>query len=143
MPLQYFVTRGVNVKNPQEIKYQGRVRHARTILINEIAKSISEESSATEADVMGVVRLLADELSYMMSLGATLELGTLGTFRPVICSKGVSDPDTWKDELITGVNVVFHPGALLREELRGAQLQANGYASTIDISQFSEPESGE
>ena len=138
MALKFIVTRGVNIKNPQEIRYQGRLRMAGTFTTNQLLKKISEESSATACDVQSVLSALADTIVENCGNGRIVRLGELGSFRPTIKSQIVRSLEDWRSALISGVGIAFTPGELLRNEIKNSTFTAGGYTSTIDISQFAD-----
>ena len=126
MPINYFITKGINPRNPEEgTKYQGRFRQKSRVDVDEIAKSISDQSSASPSDVEATIRTLFEVIAERASEGFIVRMGRLGSFRMTLKSSLVSEEKYFKKSMIRGANIIFNPGSLLQNALAGAEYKSN------------------
>ncbi len=125
MALNYIVRKGRDLLNPNNVVYQGRVKIKDCKDTMSLAELISDQASATVADVYGVLASLVQVMkSYVMD-GNIVEFGDFGSFRATIQSGLVSDAEDWKPKSdIKGMDIVFYPGAQLRRAYALAQFKS-------------------
>ena len=125
MALNYIVRKGKDLLNPDNEVYQGRVKIKDIKDTMSLAEMISDQSSATVADVYGVLASLVQVMkSYVMD-GNIVQFGDFGSFRATIQSKPVADKDDWKPKSgLRGMDIVFSPGSQLRRAYALAQFKS-------------------
>ncbi len=125
MALNYIVRKGKDLTNPDNVVYQGRVKIKDIKDTMSLAEMISDQSSATVADVYGVLASLVQVMkSYVMD-GNIVQFGDFGSFRATIQSKPVAIKEEWKPKSdLRGMDIVFSPGAQLRRAYALAQFKS-------------------
>ncbi len=125
MALNYIVRKGKDLINPTNVVYQGRVKIKDYKDTMSLAEMISDQASATVADVYGVLASLVQVMkSYVMD-GNIVQFGDFGTFRATIKSKTAETKDLWMPkENIKGLDIIFTPGAQLRRAYALAQFKS-------------------
>ncbi len=80
--------------------------------IDKFARHISSHGSVySRADIAAILYLTVDCMREQLLEGKKIRLGDLGDFSVSLSSKGVEDPNTFNAQNITGVKVIWEPGA--------------------------------
>ncbi len=140
MALNYIVRKGKDLKNSANVVYQGRVKIKDYKDTMSLAELISDQASATVADVYGVLASIVQVMkSYVMD-GNIVELGDFGSFRATLQSKPVDNVEHWSGKVnLRGMDIVFSPGAQLRRAYALAQFKS---AEEVPSQDEGESESG-
>lgn len=91
--------------------------------IEQLQKLIAKISAVSEGDVRSVLLTLTQLLAIELASGRRVSLGDLGRMRIGLRSKAAQGAEEFKAQDIRRFRVIFTPGALIREELRGASVQ--------------------
>nr|WP_302828844.1 HU family DNA-binding protein [uncultured Bacteroides sp.] len=68
------------------------------ITAEDIAKKISQKSTFSKGDILGLLDELADELAYQMGEGKSVKLERIGTFVASLCLRDGKERETGKEE---------------------------------------------
>ena len=82
-----------------------------------IAKTLAQKSSLTTGDVINVLENLMEEIPRWLSLGYSVSLGELGTFRLSLSSQWVKEQKEFNTRTIKK-KVVFLPSKSFKSELK-------------------------
>ena len=113
-------------KNPQkreEVKFYANPVNVGRKTLDDIARDISGRSSLTRGDISNVLYNFIDCLPHYLRDGFSIQLGSFGSMRVTLASKGAETEKAFKTETIKP-RVVFTPGTELKRELA-----ANSYES--------------
>lgn len=115
----------------------------RTVTTEELAASIQQASSLTEADVAGVLTALGHEVATALLSGNRVTLDGLGTFSISLSIDREAFAGRVKPQKLEGddlkaneirINkVLFTPDGRLKERLRGAKFVSSGVHSSGDL----------
>jgi predicted histone-like DNA-binding protein len=83
--------------------------------IDQLARTISERTTMSRADVYGVLVSLEEVMAEEFEEGRTVELGNIGTFSISLSSKGAESAEAFTASLITKVRIVFRPGKIFKD----------------------------
>ena len=98
-------------KSRTEEKYFARARKTGKIGMNEIAKEIQRNCSATCGDVTLVLTELMDVIRDHLLNGEEVTIDGLGSFRVGVTSDSVANPAAFKKSNIRSVNLKFRQEA--------------------------------
>ena len=89
-----------------------------------ICKNVSANTGIRKGEVEDVLDSLAQQAVQMMEMGHAVQLGTLGTLKPVVTTKCADS----KDELSVSDNIVrlkvrFYPGEVFKKLLAGMDIE--------------------
>lgn len=115
--------RKINNNGRIEEKYMAKIHLENPIDINEIAKKIEMQTTASEADVILVLIALEKNIKSYLSQGHCVKLGHLGSFYPTLNAKTVDTPEEITVQTIHRVSCNFIPSKELRQELGNAKLK--------------------
>ena len=80
--------------------------------IDKFARHISSHGSVySRSDIAAILYLTVDCMREQLLEGKKIRLGDLGDFSVSLSSKGVEDPNAFNAQNITGVKVIWEPGA--------------------------------
>ena len=117
-------------KNPQkreEVKFYANPVNVGRKTLDDIARDISGRSSLTRGDISNVLYNFIDCLPHYLRDGFSIQLGSFGSMRVTLASKGAETEKAFKTETIKP-RVVFTPGRELKSEL-----SVNSYESVRKI----------
>ncbi len=138
MAVKYTISRGVNPTLPGgEPLYIARVKHGDRIQIEELTEMISDQCSATTADVKGVLDNLIYILTNEVLNSRMVRMGDFGTFRASISCEMVPKEEDFNASKIRGARIRFTPGAKLRDKLKNAKFS---HVTLAEPKQEEEPE---
>ena len=103
-------------KNPinKEIKYYAKMAPVNPVKLSELAESISAQCTVTVHDVKAVLSALQEHIATQLRNGNSVRLGDLGSFRPIIKSKGSNSVDGFSTSNIQGLKVSFYMSTSMR-----------------------------
>jgi predicted histone-like DNA-binding protein len=97
--------------------YYARAVKRRKVDVDELSKMISQMSSFSRPDVIGVLTALSDIIPTLLIENKTVQLGDLGTFSLHFKSDCADSPDKVSYRSIKGLNIRFRVGKWLKENL--------------------------
>ena len=115
----------VTKRNPRNVsepaKYHGVVVSRGKVNHHDLAELISNQSSMTEADVLGVLKALELNIINILESGQSVELGELGTFSIGASTVGIEAKEKFSIRQVTKRRVLFRPGYSFRRMLKRLQ----------------------
>lgn len=116
----YKLKRKLNVNGKIKEVYVAKVARANIVDTDILAEEISSMCSASEGDVLMVLRNMETIIKNHLSKGDVVKLSSLGTFSPTIRAKVVDKPEDVNQFSITGTGVNFKPTQRLLSGVREA-----------------------
>ena len=116
--------------------------------IDKFARHISSHGSVySRADIAAILYLTVDCMREQLLEGKKIRLGDLGDFSVSLSSKGVEDPNAFNAQNITGVKVIWEPGAefnlVASRDAQAAVIKAIKQGKdNVDISKPASPSTG-
>ena len=116
--------------------------------IDKFARHISSHGSVySRADIAAILYLTVDCMREQLLEGKKIRLGDLGDFSASLSSKGVEDPNAFNAQNITGVKVIWEPGAefnlVASRDAQAAVIKAIKQGKdNVDISKPASPSTG-
>jgi len=108
-------------KNPQQQdaapKYYASVVSDGELTLKQLAKRVSETSSFSEGDLMGILVTILKIIPDALSDGKIVRLGDLGSLRVAISSDGSDDEKKVTANNIRSTSVTFTPGKDLKDAI--------------------------
>lgn len=97
-------------------------QYSEVMTIDKFAKHIANHGCVySRADIAAILYLAVDEMREQLLDGKKMRLGDLGDFSVSLTSKGAENADKFTSANITGVNVVWEPGADFKNLLGDAE----------------------
>ncbi|MCD8177658.1 MAG: HU family DNA-binding protein [Tannerellaceae bacterium] len=118
MALKYYVLNRADLSKgagTEDQLFYGQICINGHISYEEICDNVCLMTSATQADVAGVLDGLMLLMRQHLAKGNIVELGDVGKFRLSVGSSGVKDPDNFTVHLFKRPRIVFSPGKALKE----------------------------
>lgn len=131
MAIKYVIGKGVNLKNRDEAVFQSRCKQVDHLSMMRLAMIISDQTSVTVSDVLGVISNLGYMLSLCMFDSKIVRLNHFGSLRMVIKGKSIAPNEKWKPSMIDGMRVVFTPGSQFQSMYRSAEFQSAGKSASL------------
>lgn len=97
--------------------YFGQVRLNEEISLDKLSRQVAANTTATPADVEGVINGLLEVLVDELDDGSIVELGELGNMRMSAGSSGVEKPEDFHCRLMRRPRIVLTPGTPLKAAL--------------------------
>lgn len=99
----------VGRKNPQtkEKKFYAQLLQVTPITLETLAQEISSSCTLTLHDIKAVVSALEEHIARALRNGQSVRLRDLGSFYPILISKGAETPEKFTSNMITSVKVHF------------------------------------
>ena len=125
--------------------------NANLIEINQAKSRINqakkEGKTPQPADLAAILYLTVDCMREQLLEGKKIRLGDLGDFSISLSSKGVEDPNAFNAQNITGVKVIWEPGAefnlVASRDAQAAVIKAIKQGKdNVDISKPASPSTG-
>lgn len=128
-------------KNPFDgtTKWYAQSAPATPVECEQIAKEISDTNTVTDADIAAVLKSLQRVIANHLSMGQSVRLGDLGSFRATITADGQKTEAEVTASTIKGVRVRFTPGAWLKRQL-SVKAGAVSFAKVAASSSAAQPE---
>ena len=106
-----------------EVQYAFAIaQYTDVITIEKFARHISTHGSVySRADISAILYLAVDCMREQLLEGKKIRLGDLGDFSIILESKGAETADKFTSQNITGVNVLWTPGAEFKNLLADAE----------------------
>jgi predicted histone-like DNA-binding protein len=106
----------VGRKNPQtkEKKFYAQLLEVTPITLDSLAQDISNSCTLTLHDIKAVVSALEEHISRALRNGQSVRLRDLGSFYPIIISKGADTPEEFTSNLIESVKVQFRKSSKMQ-----------------------------
>ena len=113
----------------------------------EINQAKKEGKTPQPADLAAILYLTVDCMREQLLEGKKIRLGDLGDFSVSLSSKGVEDPNAFNAQNITGVKVIWEPGAefnlVASRDAQAAVIKAVKQGKdNVDISKPASPSTG-
>ena len=116
----YKFKRKLNVNGTVKEVYVARVARANVVDIDILAEEIAATCTASEGDVLMVLRSMEHVLKNHLSKGDVVKLSSLGTFSPTIRAKAVDKADDVNQFSIESTGINFKPTQRLLNGVREA-----------------------
>ncbi len=104
-------------------QYYPRICNRKKINIHQLSKLISEQSTASEADVHLVLWSLIHNIPNLLMDNYSIHLDNLGVFSLHAQAKGSPTEKEAKAKNITNLKIAFRPSKVIRDELRFAKFR--------------------
>ena len=115
--------RKVRIGDELQTKYVARVFMGRRVGRDALAAEICNMCTASEADVLLVLRALEDVVARHIADGHVVNMGEFGTVYPVIHATVVDRPEEVKVSTIQSVGVRFMPNRRFAQRVKEAGLR--------------------
>ncbi len=112
-----------NPQNPSEFKFYGAAVHEGKVDLDTIAEQISGRSTTTYGDILSVLQNFMEFLPFLLVMGKSVSLGSMGSLRISLRGDGVENPDDFDVSLIKKKRIIFSPGPKLKEKIRNIKLE--------------------
>lgn len=96
-------------------KYYASVASDGELTLRQLAKRVSETSSFSEGDLMGILVTILKIIPDALADGKIVRLGDLGSLRVAVRSDGSDDEKKVTVNNIRSANIVFTPGKDLKD----------------------------
>jgi len=106
-----------------EQKYYPRICNRKKINLQELAKRISEQSSASVVDVQMVLWAFISNIPDLLMDNYSIELDNFGIFSLHARAEGATTEEEVKAKNIKELKIAFKPNRVLKEELREARFK--------------------
>lgn len=113
--------------------YYAKAQADGVVTMDEMAEDISYATSLTDGDVLNVVRALIRQMKKHLSAGKIVKMEQLGAFQVQVSSSGAEEKKDFSASNITGVNVQFRPGKMVREVVSTAALSFSRVAGKKEV----------
>lgn len=116
--IPFIVLEKHNPQKPSEPKkYYAQAKSRGSVDLREIARTLSQRSTVSMADVMAVLEGLIELVPEKLQEGYLVKLGEFGTFRPGFSSMGEASPDKVTAKSISKPRINFRPGQEIRKQM--------------------------
>ena len=116
----YNLKRKLNVNGTVKDVYVAKVARANVVDTDILAEEIAAMCTASEGDVLMVLRNMEHVIKNHLSKGDVVKLSSLGTFSPTIRAKAVDKADDVNQFSITSTGINFKPTQRLLNGVREA-----------------------
>ena len=114
----------LNPLKPKEVgKYYPAAAYVAEINVNQLADEISESTTLTPTDVLGVINSLLRIIPKYMLLGYKVRLDTFGIFKLSLKNKckGYDTPKEVSANDIEGIKILFTPDLMMKAKMQRPQ----------------------
>ena len=119
MPVKYIVVpHKIPSKPDQPVTYYPRLKSRGEVSLREIADDIADGSTMSQADTMGVIESLLQNIPRYLAEGYIVRLGELGSFYLSIQAEGSASPDKVNAAKIKRNKLHFRAGKIMRQMLK-------------------------
>ena len=116
--LPFVILEKHNPQKPAEAKkYYAQAKSRDSIDLREIARTLSQRSTVSMADVVAVLEGLIELMPEKLQQGYLVKLGEFGTFRLGFSSQGEVSADKVTAKSISKPHINFRPGKEIRQQL--------------------------
>lgn len=127
MAVQYRLVLRKNMKKDppagEENLYYAQAKSTGTCTFDDLCEQIADSSTASSGDVKVVLDRLNKYMGKALLRGEIVQMGELGNFQLSVCSKGAATADGFSQSLIRKSNLLFRPGAILRNIVSSASYE--------------------
>lgn len=118
-----FVTKGK--KNPinKTIRFYAQIAPVEAVSLDDIVAEIEHSTTLSEADIKATLVALQYHIIRHITGGRAVRLGDLGSFRPTMTSRGVTEAKDVTAAQISSVRCRFTPSARMKKELQTDRLR--------------------
>lgn len=107
-------------KTGEDYKYYPRISNRKKIDLHDMAKRISDMSTFSGTDVVGVLEAFVSEIPSFLLDNCSVELGDLGTFSLHLSSEGFDRAEQVNPHRIKDIKMAFRPGTRVKRSLKEA-----------------------
>jgi predicted histone-like DNA-binding protein len=119
MPVKYTVVPYKIPSKPDEpLTYYPRLKSSGEVSLREIANDIALESTMSQADTIGVIESLLQNIPRYLAEGKIVRLGELGSFYLSIQAEGSPDAKSVNTSKIKRNKLHFRAGKLVKQMLK-------------------------
>ena len=118
MSVKYTLVERYNPYKPGEpLKIYAQAVSAGETNLKQLSKAISMQSTVNQADIIGVLYALMQQLVIELDAGRIVRLDDFGSFQLAISSGGAEAKKTFSKALIRKSRIIFRPGPELKNML--------------------------
>ncbi|MDR1672697.1 MAG: HU family DNA-binding protein [Bacteroidales bacterium] len=121
--MKYKLIQRTNPQNRNSSKWYAAPVNDGHITKSEITRDLMDLSSLSRGDVSNVIENLIEALPKYLLMGKSVRIGEFGTLRLSFSSDGVDNPADFSTGKISGVKIIFTPGAELKRKLTSIKLE--------------------
>ena len=88
------------------------------LTVDDLTKLIEKFSALSEADIRGVVIALENVIQDNLANGKIIRLDKLGSFYPMLSSRGADKEESFDTSYIRGASVRYRPGTRISNALK-------------------------
>ena len=104
-------------------KYHARVKTRGEITLRDLAEKISQISSLSVPDTVGVLEAFIQIIPEALLDGYMVKLGDFGTFTTTVNSDGADSAASFKNNQIKKTNILFKPGKYIMKKFKNAKYE--------------------
>lgn len=119
--------------NTAKKMYYAKAQADGVVTMDEMAEEISYATSLTDGDVLNVIRAVIRQMKKNLSAGKIVKMEQLGTFQVQVSSTGAEEKKDFSTSNISGVNVQFRPGKMVRDVVSTAALSFSRVAGKKEV----------
>lgn len=125
MPVKYKVTEKTQpgVTGGGQRKFYALPVMNGELTLEDLTKNIEKISTASGADIRGVLYALVDVAIDGLANGSIIRMGELGSLRISLSSEGKIKPGEVNAAAVKNLSIVFTPGKRIKKMLKNAKLQ--------------------
>lgn len=122
MAIKFFkYKRKVNINGVTVDKYHPILHLGVEVGFEELAEMVSNKSTMSRGDILGVLAEIETAAWYMLENGHTVKLGLFGSFMPAIETKSVDSPEDVTSRLIKRFKLIFKPSKYLKSRYKNVE----------------------
>ncbi|MBK9357599.1 MAG: HU family DNA-binding protein [Bacteroidales bacterium] len=122
MSVKYTLVERYNPYKPGEpLKIYAQAVSAGETNLKQLGKAISAQSTLNQADIIGVLYALTQQIAIELDAGRIVRLDDFGSFQLAISSGGAEGRKAFSKALIRRSRIVFRPGPELRNMLKNLE----------------------
>ena len=104
-------------------KYHARVKTRGEVGLRDLAERISQISSLSIPDTVGVLEAFIQVIPEALLDGYRIKLGDFGIFTTTLSSEGAESPTSFKTSMIKKTNILFKPGKYIMKKIKNAKYE--------------------
>lgn len=93
------------------------------VSFEDFVKECMLSQGVAQAQVKGIACAMSDRLRHYLSLGHSVQIGGIGTLRPVFNASSADSPEQLNTQCVHAVKVRFYPHKEFQETLRGMKFE--------------------
>lgn len=114
-------------------KFYAKAQADGEVTMDDMAEDIAYATSLTDGDVLNVVRALIHQTKMQLAAGKIVKMENFGSFQIQLCSTGAETKKAFTSANITGVNIQFRPGKMVKPATRAEALSFTRVAGKKEV----------